>query len=69
MIQETIGSVPVVVMSASADGKERARRMDAEAFLVKPFDKPALGPWIALRAEAGQHAGNAQAVRSAARDR
>lgn len=57
LIQKKIDSVPVVVMSASADGPDRARRMEAEAFLVKPFDDVLLGQAVdrALHAEAGQH--------------
>ncbi|HEY3821911.1 MAG TPA: response regulator [Polyangiaceae bacterium] len=42
-IREQVGPVPVVVMSASDDGPERAKRMGAEAFLTKPFGQQALG--------------------------
>jgi DNA-binding response OmpR family regulator len=36
-IRQRIGRVPLVVMSASADGAWRARAMGADAFVAKPF--------------------------------
>lgn len=36
------GRVPLVVMSASADGPSRANAMGAEAFLAKPFGEEEL---------------------------
>jgi DNA-binding NtrC family response regulator len=41
-VVQRVGRVPLVVMSASADGAERARKMGAQAFLPKPFDEGAL---------------------------
>ena len=35
---ESTAGVPIVMMSALADGAERSRRAGADAFLPKPFD-------------------------------
>jgi DNA-binding response OmpR family regulator len=36
-IRARIGPTPLVVVSASADGPDRARSMGADAFVAKPF--------------------------------
>jgi DNA-binding response OmpR family regulator len=46
-IRQRAGAMPLVVMSASSDGPERARAMRADAFIAKPFTEEKLIATIA----------------------